>query len=55
MQPGLVAEYAYNALMKNQAVVIPGFYNKFLAFGAKILPANLVTAISRWTLEKYNP
>lgn len=46
-----VAEAGYAGLLNNKAVVIPGFMNKFLAFGTKVLPRSLVVAISRWTLE----
>lgn len=52
MSSDVVAEIGYNALMKNKAYVIPGFVNKFLAFLTRFGPRNLVTAISRSTLEK---
>src|SRR3989344_4875649 len=38
-----VARAGFKGLMKNQAVVIPGFINKFLAFWAQILPKKLIT------------
>lgn len=52
MEAADVAEIAYKGLMKNKAVVIPGFLNKLVAFSTRLGPRTLVTAISRWTLEK---
>lgn len=47
-----VAEQAFRGLINNKAVVVPGFFNAFLAFWAQVLPRSLVTNISRWALEK---
>jgi len=46
-----VAEAAFSGLVKNKAVVIPGFVNKFLAFGTRLMPRKLLIAISKWTLQ----
>jgi short-subunit dehydrogenase len=48
---GSVALAGYRGLLKNKAVVIPGFNNKALAFLVRFGPRNLVTNISRWMLE----
>lgn len=45
-----VAQIGYNALITNKPVVIAGLRNKILAFGTRLLPRSLVTAISKWTL-----
>lgn len=47
-----VAFAGFSGLMRGKAIVIPGFINKFLAFGVRLLPRNFVTAISRWTLQR---
>ena len=47
-----VAKAGYEGLQKNKAVVIPGFLNKLLVFLTRFGPRQLVTAISRWVLEK---
>ena len=50
MQAGTVAQVGFNALMKNKAVVVPGFVNKLLAFGTRLFPRSAVVAMSRWAL-----
>ncbi|HYV33899.1 MAG TPA: SDR family oxidoreductase [Candidatus Limnocylindria bacterium] len=52
LKPEEVAQAAFKGLMKNRPYVVIGFINKLLAFGSKILPVSLTTAVSRWTLEK---
>jgi short-subunit dehydrogenase len=52
MPAAKVAQMGFKGLMSNKAIVIPGLLNKILAFGSQIGPRVLVTAISRWTLEK---
>lgn len=46
-----VALCGFSGLMKNKAVVIPGFRNKVLAIAAQVSPRNLVTSISHWLLK----
>lgn len=43
-----VAEKAYRALMKNKAIVIPGFLNKLLSFSTRLSPRFLTTKIAMW-------
>ena len=52
MSAEAVAEVGFAALEKNKSVAIPGFANKLLAFSTRLGPRNLVTALSRWVLEK---
>lgn len=52
MSADAVAQIGFDALMQNKAFVIPGFTNKLIAFLTRLGPRGLVTAISRWTLEK---
>ncbi|MBI3231720.1 MAG: SDR family oxidoreductase [Candidatus Doudnabacteria bacterium] len=47
-----VARAGFRGLMKNKPIIIPGFLNKFLAFWAQVLPNNLITMISKWTLQQ---
>ena len=47
-----VAHIGFDALMKNKSFVIPGLTNKLMAFSTRFGPRNLVTAISRWVLER---
>ena len=52
MSATAVAHAAFSGLMRGQAIVIPGFSNKLLAFSTRFGPRSLVTAISRWTMEQ---
>lgn len=47
-----VAAIGYRGLMNNQAVVIPGYQNKFLALVNRFMPRSLVTKIVRNMQEK---
>lgn len=40
-----VAEYGYQALMKNKAIAIYGFKNKLLQFSTRLLPRKMITHI----------
>lgn len=40
-----VASYGYKAFKNGKIVVIPGFFNKFLAFLPRVLPRNTVASI----------
>ncbi|MCY6959313.1 SDR family NAD(P)-dependent oxidoreductase [Clostridium brassicae] len=42
-----VAEIAYEGLMKNKRIIIPGTLNKFLVFMSKIIPRSLLANIVR--------
>jgi short-subunit dehydrogenase len=46
-----VARQGFMGLLKNKSVIIPGAVNKLLTFSTRLTPKNLLTAISRWTLE----
>ncbi len=52
MSAAKVAQIGFDGLMNRKAVVIPGLINKFLVFGTRLLPRNMITAISKWTLEE---
>lgn len=43
MSAAAVAQIGYNALIKNQRVVVPGFSNKVLVFATRLLPRSIVT------------
>ncbi|WNY24235.1 NADP-dependent 3-hydroxy acid dehydrogenase YdfG [Methanimicrococcus hongohii] len=40
--PKDVAEFAYKSLMKGKVVATPGFQNKLLAFGTRLIPKSVV-------------
>jgi uncharacterized protein len=42
-----VAQAGYNALMRRKRVCIPGFNNRLLALGSKLLPTSFVLPITR--------
>lgn len=46
-----VAEYGYRCLLKNKAVAIPGWSNRFLVFTSRFLPRETVTGMVRWVQE----
>jgi hypothetical protein len=46
-----VAETGYTALMRGQAVVVPGFVNQLLAFSVRITPRWLTRRIARRLME----
>lgn len=52
LDPGIVAEAGYKGLLSNKSVVVPGFIHWFLAFGTRLVPRNMATLISYWTLRK---
>ncbi|MBZ0166927.1 MAG: SDR family oxidoreductase [Candidatus Omnitrophica bacterium] len=43
-----VAEYGFRAMLRNQAVAIPGLSNKLLYFTSRFLLRDMVTAMVRW-------
>jgi short-subunit dehydrogenase len=45
--PEKVAKAAYNGLMQNKTIVIPGFRHKVLALGSKIVPRKIATRLAR--------
>ena len=47
MDATTVAKIAYRRLINNQTIIIPGLKNKFLAWGVKFLPRNVVPHIVR--------
>lgn len=48
-----VAEAGYNAMLKGQPIIVPGFVNKLLIHGLlRLAPRQLATAISRAMMEK---
>ncbi|WMJ80826.1 SDR family oxidoreductase [Clostridium sp. MB40-C1] len=53
-----VAEIAYEGLMKNKKIIIPGTLNKFLVFMSKIIPrsslANIVRKIQSKAMKEIN-
>jgi len=55
MDAGVVAEVGYRGLLKGQRVVIPGFWNKLLVQGSRIMPRRLVTSIVRNMQERRAP
>jgi hypothetical protein len=52
MEAKTVAEIGYHGLMKGKRVVIPGFYNKLLAWVSKLSPNRMVIPIVRKMQEK---
>jgi len=48
MNPEIVARKAFDGLMKNKPVIIPGTRNKFLIFSTRILPRAIIRQIVRW-------
>ncbi len=46
-----VAAIGYGALMRGQAVVVPGLLNKVLAFFVRLMPRALVARVARGTME----
>jgi hypothetical protein len=51
MEAGPAARMAYRDMMKGKRIVIPGFFNKLLAFLVRITPRGLVLKVTRF-LEK---
>jgi short-subunit dehydrogenase len=51
MEARVVARAGYRALMRGQAVVVPGVLNRLLLFSQRITPRAWVTAISAWTTD----
>lgn len=51
MTPDAVAEKAVDGLFRNQAVIIPGFTNKFGTFLGKLIPSGLLTDIIAFGLK----
>jgi short-subunit dehydrogenase len=47
MDARTVAEAGYAALMAGKPVVVPGFRNRILAFGVRLVPRRVVTQIAR--------
>jgi hypothetical protein len=48
MPVGRVADIAYRGIMRGKRVVVPGFGNKVLAFGGRLGPRRVVTAVVGW-------
>jgi short-subunit dehydrogenase len=51
LSPEAVATFGYDAVMKGKSTAIPGPVNKFLAWGNRLVPRDVSTTLSRWTLE----
>jgi len=52
MDAKTVAIAGYRGLMRGEVLVIPGFRNRLLAFGVRLVPRGYVTRISRWLQER---
>jgi len=46
-----VAEAGYKALMRGQAIVVPGFLNQLLVFSARIAPRSLVRRVAHRMMQ----
>jgi short-subunit dehydrogenase len=46
-----VAEAGYQALMRGQAIVVPGFSNQLLAFAVRITPRSLARRIAHRMMQ----
>jgi short-subunit dehydrogenase len=51
MEPEVVADIGYKAMMKRKASVIAGAYNKMQVFSSKLLPASLKNSLAMKMLE----
>ncbi len=49
----VVALAGYRGMHRNREVVIPGGFNKFLAFSARLSPPFIVVEINRFLLAKW--
>ncbi|MGL4668094.1 MAG: hypothetical protein ACRCWR_09200 [Saezia sp.] len=47
-----VAEQGYKAMMREKAIVIPGFYNKLLAISSTLSPDCLNNSISSFIVKQ---
>jgi short-subunit dehydrogenase len=47
-----VAWAGYKALIRRQAILVPGFINAFLPFAVRLTPRSLVRWVSRLSLEQ---
>jgi len=52
MSAKTVARIGYRSLMKGKTLVIAGFMNRLLAESVRFSPRKMVTAVSRWVVEK---
>jgi uncharacterized protein len=52
MSADQVARIGYKALMRGQAVVVPGFANQVLAFAVRFTPRSLARSVSRRMMEQ---
>ena len=51
MDAGTVARIGYGGLMRGQSLVIPGWYNRLLAFAVRLAPRRTTTGIARRLFE----
>jgi hypothetical protein len=52
METSEAVKAAYSGLMKGKTVVVPGFFNKILAFLVRLAPRKFVTRVTRFIEEK---
>ena len=52
MQPDAVARIGYTAMHKGKTLVIAGFFNRLLVFGARFVPRNVATWLSAQTIKR---
>jgi short-subunit dehydrogenase len=51
MEPDIVANIGYKALMKGKAAVIAGLYNKLQVFSSKIIPSFIIIPLTKKMLK----
>lgn len=49
----VVAKIAYNGLLKNKRLIIPGFKNKIAIFISNLLPGNILAYVVKRIQKKF--